>query len=498
MIVPSLKQVLTTTALTYTSIALLTIAVLYLLRKTSTSPLRHVPGPFYTLFTRYPLKYHVLAGRRIFFVHDLHSRYGPVVRISPTEVALSDPDSFAAIHRIGGGFLKSPWYDLSTLYDGSESPVFSLLDPKKHAERRKLFARVFAKQSLRREWERDVREKAERAVNQVERDLRRTGRADVYKWSTMLATDVIAHLAFGESFNMLEVGEKNDYIKMLELVSVQNTIRYELPLLHHLLARLPFRSAPDAQAVLKSYGRRAVSKLRRHGTGTGTAARSLFSGVLEASDAGDKTWLTEPVVEAEAKSMIVGGSDTTSVTLTYLIWAVVQRPELRARVEEEVAALGPGFDDAVLEKLPLLNAVIDETLRLYGAVPGHLGRVVPPKGATLGGYFIPGGVGVETQAYTLHRDPQVWPDPYRFDETRFLDPHALTPVQKLLFSPFGAGSRICLGIELARMELRLAAAVLFRRCRGLRSAPDMTDDVMEMENFFMIAPRGHRCDVVLA
>lgn len=78
-----------------------------------------------------------------------------------------------------------------------------------------------------------------------------------------------------------------------------------------------------------------------------------------------------------------------------------------------------------------------------------------------------------------------------------MDPSKLTPQQKLMFSPFGAGSRICLGIELARMELRLGTAVLFRKCKGLKIAPGTTDETMEMENFFMISPRGHKCEVTL-
>jgi cytochrome P450 len=86
----------------------------------------------------------------------------------------------------------------------------------------------------------------------------------------------------------------------------------------------------------------------------------------------------------------------------------------------------------------------------------------------------------------------------RFDPTRFLDKSAVTSAQKTAMHPFGAGSRICLGQYLAYMELRLGAAAFFRECRGARLASDMTDEVMEMENRFLISPRGHRCSITLS
>jgi hypothetical protein len=51
-----------------------------------------------------------MSGRRIFFVDDLHKKYGPVVRIAPTEISIADVAGFKEIHRVGGGYLKSDWY----------------------------------------------------------------------------------------------------------------------------------------------------------------------------------------------------------------------------------------------------------------------------------------------------------------------------------------------------------------------------------------------------
>jgi cytochrome P450 len=78
-----------------------------------------------------------------------------------------------------------------------------------------------------------------------------------------------------------------------------------------------------------------------------------------------------------------------------------------------------------------------------------------------------------------------------------MDKTAWTAEQKAAYMPFGGGSRVCIGIHLAWIELRLATALFFRNCRGARLSEVMTDEMMEMDNRFLIAPRGHCCYVKL-
>lgn len=74
----------------------------------------------------------------------------------------------------------------------------------------------------------------------------------------------------------------------------------------------------------------------------------------------------------------------------------------------------------------------------------------------------------------------------------------MSPVHKAAFMPFGGGTRICIGLHLAYMELRLATALFFRECKGARLSAKKTEDVMEMAETFLIVPEGHFCNVVLS
>lgn len=189
-------------------------------------------------------------------------------------------------------------------------------------------------------------------------------------------------------------------------------LRAEIPIAHTILGYLPFQGAQriaTADDVVYEHGSLAIHNMRNNSGNV----QNLFGQMLAASDSQEKVSLTDKDVREEAGNLIVAGSDTTAVTLTYLIWAVLKQPDLQARLEEEVASMSDDLTPTELEGSAILNSIIDETLRLYGAAPGSLPRTVPSQGMTANGYHIPGGIEVSTQAYTNHRDPLIFRDPMR-------------------------------------------------------------------------------------
>lgn len=120
-----------------------------------TTPLRAVPGPWWSHITHYPLKLANIRGQRVHFIHSLHQKYGPVVRIAPDEVAIADADAAKTIHRPASGYEKAAWY--KQFVQGNADGMFDMTDAKRHAARRRLFARAFGKSEIRGRWEGMVR-----------------------------------------------------------------------------------------------------------------------------------------------------------------------------------------------------------------------------------------------------------------------------------------------------------------------------------------------------
>lgn len=191
-------------------------------------------------------------------------------------------------------------------------------------------------------------------------------------------------------------------------------MRSELPFLIKIASYLPIKSIQHAlglRARLDAYGAQAIANHKAVVQSNPSAAEfGLFSRFLDPKKNAE---LSDVEIAEEASNLIVAGSDTTAVSLTYLVWALLKPENSSAleRVRAEIAPLELSASAAEIMALPCLKAAIDEALRLYGAAPGSLPRTVPPSGSVLGGYRLPGGVIVSTQAYTLHRLSSVFREP---------------------------------------------------------------------------------------
>ena len=159
--------------------------------------------------------------------------------------------------------------------------------------------------------------------------------------------------------------------------------------------------------------------------------------------------------------LVFAGHETTALALTFTIHSLAEHPEVYRRVEDEIdETLG---DDPIewnhLDDLPLLDRVVDETLRLYP--PVHSLPREATRDVAFGDYVVPEGSEVLVGVYSMHHDDRFWADPEAFDPSRWLDRDRSAEA----YLPFGAGPRRCLGATFARVEARVVLAELLRRFR---------------------------------
>ncbi|KAH6961793.1 cytochrome P450 [Ilyonectria sp. MPI-CAGE-AT-0026] len=464
---------------------------LHVLRKAKLAlfgPLSHIPGPVTARWTNLILKYYTLAGRRMQYLDSLFIDYGPVVRVSPNEVGINNPDDVKVIQKVSGGFSKSAWYDMTG------PGMLGMRDRERHSRRRRLLAHPLSNSSLL-SFEPLIRAKVDLAMDQMQKEGQKLGYADVHKWFSFMATDIIGDLTFGSSFRMLEQGKRSQYVE--DLQSAMSTVhkRIEYSPFFDLLFLLPIPQIKEFMARfdrITNYGKESIRRLQLAQQAGSLNTPIFFDKIMNPKD--KEHALTELEMQEEAAEFMVTGTDTTSNTLTYLVWSVLKDAAIRDRIEGEVATLPPDFTDLHVSKLPYLNCVVQEALRMYGAASGSHSRDVPEGGWEVGGYYVPDTATVLTQAYSLHRLREVFPNPEKFNPDRWLNP---TAEMQGAFIPFGGGPRICIGIHLAYMELRLTSAAFFSKFHGATVHPSLLEDDMTLENYTLIVPKSRKCLIKL-
>lgn len=212
---------------------------------------------------------------------------------------------------------------------------------------------------------------------------------------------------------------------------------------------------------------RIIAERRRTGADTG----DLLSMLLTARDE-EGHGMDDQQVRDEVLTLLLAGHETTSTLLSWTWYLLSRSPDAERRLHEELATvLGgriPGVDD--LAKLPYTRRVLDESLRLYPPAWSLARNAVADD--TIGGYTIPAHAAVILCPYTLHRHPDYWIDPERFDPDRFL-PERVEARPRWAYIPFGGGPRQCIGNSFALMEAQLALATLAQRFQP-RLAPGHT------------------------
>ncbi|MFE4639008.1 cytochrome P450 [Streptomyces sp. NPDC056773] len=167
-------------------------------------------------------------------------------------------------------------------------------------------------------------------------------------------------------------------------------------------------------------------------------------------------------LQDELVTLLLAGHETTASTLGWTLLLLARHPEVRDLVRDEARAVLAGgrlpeVDD--LHKLSYTTQVVQEAMRLYPPV-WILPRIAQ-KADEVGGFPVPAKADVLVCPYTLHRHPDFWEDPERFDPSRF-EVSRVASRPRYAYIPFGAGPRFCIGSNLGMMEAVFVTALLTR------------------------------------
>lgn len=469
------------------------------------SPLAKIPGPKLAAITKYHILYKTWAEQRNRYVHELHAQYGPIVRLGPEEISISDPAYVKEIY--GANFDKSGFYGQFGNY--GRLNAFSSLGKAPHIKRRRVTAQLYSKTSVTSEpIEALAAERVQEVVKLVRKTLSEEDKpeVEVYEMFHALAMDVVTGLILGreKGTRLLKAGPSmwgviNDY-RLQSSMWFWTTL---MPQFYNWAAgKVRLAAGKRAQAWNIVNCQNAL-KASDKGAEKGSVLRKLYDSGIKDLDA-----------FSEVQDHVAAGHETTGATLSFLTWHLSKHPEVQQKLHDElVAAFGecpdkgdseqvfvPAYKD--VDKLPYLNGVVMETLRIYAAIPGAEPRVVPASGMMWKGsggelkdgdfIYIPGGTIVSMQPWTLHRDESVFPRALEFDPTRWMtsDEARLREMNRS-FMAFGAGVRMCLGLHLATEEMKLMVTSLYWRWRTAVAPGYDDEDCMYVVDKYTVHPKGH-------
>ncbi|KAK3311564.1 putative cytochrome P450 [Chaetomium strumarium] len=438
-------------------------------------PLRSYPGPWYTRGSIVWYLYHSAKGDHTFALHDLHLKYGPVVRIAPDELSFIGPQAWKDIygHRAHG----EPEYPKDPSHYFQDDPAHPHIvgAPRDHHSRlRRLLSNAFSDKALR-EQEHVL---SGYAISLVEALRTKCSEpVDLSKWFNFTAFDMIGHLAFAESFNCISSSKYHPWVSMVySMAPFANWTR----MLGRLVSPGSVRSllwlVPKG-VMHEYYTSRQLTKerlLRRKDRRP--EYTDFMTHMLKAEEQGAIDFAD---LESNAPILVFAGSETTATALSGVVYYVLRHPRVYDRLVREIRSAFRHQGEISLSRvneLRYLLAVLDETMRLYPPSVSNNPRVLPPQGATICGQHIPGNTKVGIPNYACFRSPDNFVNPDEFVPERFLDDYdedsTYAGDKRDALQPFMVGPRNCIGRNLAYIEMRLILTHLLLEF-DLELAPDM-------------------------
>ncbi|KAI1778090.1 trichodiene oxygenase [Hypoxylon cercidicola] len=465
-------------------------------------PLAIFPGPKLAAATRGFEAYYdvVRKGQYTFKIAELHKKYGPIVRISPYELHVSDPGFYEKIYTREGRWDKYAW-----TYDAFGAPLSTIcaIDHNVHRRRRAAVNPFFSKASVAAKSD-IIQQLVDKLCSRFDEfaDDSNTARLSLSAAISALTRDVSTTFILGKSYDNLGVKNFNAEIATMfqnsgGLWRTTKHLRWYGPLMKSLPTWLMQRTANegvknffgflmDMVAICSEIHSASIS-----GTLDPDAPRTMVHEILD-SDLPDDEKSFKRIFD-EVGTVTGAAFETTANSIRLTLYHIYKDAEVLRRLRAELKAAPPAEQKSNsalsrLEQLPYLTAVLMEGLRLSPGTATRATRVAPDRDLSFKGRRIPAGTPIGMTTYLMHRDPDVYPDPDQFQPRRWLDLQERWKLDKF-YAPFSKGPRNCLGMHLAWAELYMTIAAIVEHF-NLVFDSSAVDDLTCTHDRFLIGTSG--------
>ncbi|GME24115.1 cytochrome p450 [Neofusicoccum parvum] len=390
----------------------------------------------------------------VLHAHLAHERHGAVVRLSPTELSYISSDAWNDIyarHDGNAALPKEPAFHAAPP-DAPRGLVLAIDGPS-HARQRRVFAPAFSNTALKKQ-EALVLGHVRKLVAHLERACAsdaggggvKVNVADLFNFTTF---DVMADLAFGAPLGLLDAGTYSLYVRnvfaVFRLLSLRAVVGFYLPWVYaFMMRRLSTKAVRERRSAHMNYGAELVDK--RLDQAEGVEHADIWSFVERKQDV-----LTRSEMHINASVFMAAGTETTATALCGAVWYLTGNPEKMKKLVEEVRGEA-GVEEFTMEtlaRLPYLNAVINESLRLYPPTPDMMYRLVPEGGAMICGTHVPAGAVVGLHQWPAYHSSKNFHRPEEFIPERWLtdaeNSGEFAKDDKRVVQPFSRGPRSCIG-----------------------------------------------------
>ncbi|KAJ5267147.1 hypothetical protein N7478_009955 [Penicillium angulare] len=388
--------------------------------------------------------------------------------------------------------------------------LFSTRDEQFHREQKRPIANAYSLTSLL-ELEPAVDSCTEIFRSQLLSFADKKRPIDLGAWLQYYAFDVVGEFTFAKKLGFLQEGrDVDDMMSGIQDILVYASLCGQVPEAHKLLLGNPLM--PILMPRLESWNKvlqftlkqvNSRTSLKRDGElekGDLENGKDMLSRWMTIHNSNPEKMSTRDVI-VHLSTNVFAGSDTTAIALRAIIYFLLRNPKAMNRVIDDIDEadrLGqlsnPISYKESTSRLPYFSAVMKEAMRLHPSVGFILERHVPEGGLMVCDKHIPAGTTVGINAWVLHHDPKVFPDPEEFIPERWLDSNIekLKEMEQSFFA-FGAGSRTCVGKNISLIEIHKIIPQLLRDFTFQLHAPQ---EEWKTKNSWFVQQEGLVCDLI--